>query len=416
MIHTMTISTLIPSDTDTISAVLSALNLPPELIETEFNPAFNPEDTSTHHRTAYPKYPGVKNVKLVRSTHPEGFWSAEHYESSTSYSAPENVEFPGDRRVYLPAVNVFSLSLELNPYKVLHPEEKHTINLFIPVPKAVTSFTEAFVQLIETLFGSLNDYDLEALKRLRCWNMRRIDYSFNLQFPDDNTRAIFQKLTHKTSRHLRTKKVSSREAKLYEQSAAEKNNSYKAICYDKSAEIQKQDYIDADEKRTLLSYAYGVQRFELQITHNGLASFMERHNLHSRCFLNFLNLDIAYQELQYRYKQTIGFEDFYDRQQASAIIRAAYKPGMAIKLINLLQLIAQARGIDAARKQYIGKGGRIKIGNLLVKGTADTFNSHITKIRAAGINPVLLTDRDKLSHLDNPIQQINTAYLALKND
>ena len=413
MIHTFSITQAIAADNNLINDLLAIMKVAPEKA-IHFTTDFDPADTATHSYFYYPKVAGINLVKLTRSTRTDKFYSAEQYKEMTGYDAPPNTVFVKNKGTYLPCVYAFTLYLEINPYKVTHPQENHTIELFTPIRTNVEAFETTFPTVIDRIFQGINSYHLNLLADFRNWNMRRIDYSFNLRFEDAAIREIFHKMVHKTSKHIRTTPVKVKKQKRYEQSAAEKNKSYKVICYDKQKEVEEQDHLTSDDKRTLLASAYGIQRYEVQIGYNGIASVMKRYGLPDRSAYRFLSLDIAYQELIGYYTKTIGIEDFYNRHEATAIIRSHYKDAMSSKLMGILQLIAQARGVDAAKKQFIEGNHSIKISGKVVSGTDKTFNSLIKKIKAAGINPVLITDADKLVRLINPVHQIDDAYNDLK--
>lgn len=413
MIHTFTvIYQLIPTK-ELISSIVSIMNLPSELIDTIFSTEFDPADTASKYRTYRPQYPGVNKIKLSRSTFTEGFWSAEDYKSRIGFEVPDGTEFRRHKKTYLPAGYRFSICLEINPYKLTHADERHTIQLFVPTPSNNTAFETAFSTMINSIFGRIGSSELSDMTYFRKWNMRRIDYSFNLFFEDNHQLEVFKKQTHKTSRYKRTKEVRMKNQKKYQQSAAEKNKSYKSICYDKKNEVDSQEYISDYERNRLIASANGILRYEIQIGYNGISGLMNRHHLVNRSADQFLNLDIAYHELLSKFKDTIGFEDFYNRQEARRIIRANYKDNMAEKLIELLQTIAQARSVATAKKNCEKGGYFIKISHKEV--SAKTFDNHIKKIKSVGINPVLIADCEKITHLVNPVHQIHEAYDNYKN-
>lgn len=415
MMHTFSIIQAIVATNNLINSLLQIMEVEPE-IAVHFSTDFDPSDTSTHSYYYYPKVPGVNCVKLTRSTRKDKFYSAAQYMNITGFDAPADTIFDEYKGAYLPCYYAFSIQLEINPYKVTHPQEKHTIELFTPIKTNVEALEEAFPTMINSIFQGIDCYHLNLLANFRNWNMRRIDYSFNLHFEDDSIRAIFHKMIHKTSKHIRTTPVKVKKQKRYEQSAAERNKSYKVICYDKQKEVEEQDHLTSDDKRTLLASAHGIQRYEVQIGYNGIASVMKRYGLPDRSAYRFLSLDIAYHELIGYYTKTIGVENFYNRHEAVAIIRKNYKEAMATKLIDILQLIAQARGVDKAKKQFTSGGYHpIKISNKTISGSSSTFNSYLKKLKSVGINPVLIADVDKLVRLINPVYQIHDAYNSLRN-
>ena len=413
MIHTFTILYLLPRNRDIISSVLSTMGLPPELVDSDFSPIFDPTDTNTKCKICRPKYPGVNRIKLFRSTAFECFTSPIGYKRMTGLDTPSGIKIDGYKGTPLPISYRFSLCLEVNPYKLVNADERHTTNLFVPTTDNNIAFETAFSSMINALFGKIAN-SFPYFTSFSEWSLRRIDYSFNLFFEDNHILEVFKKLTHKTSRYKRTKEVRIKTEKKYKQSAAEKNKSHKVICYDKKAEINSQNYISSYERNLLKYSANGILRYEVQIGHNGIAGLMKRHDIKSRNAYQFLNLDIAYQEILLKFKDTIGYEDFYDRNEAKRIIRASHNTdNMIEKLINLLQAIAQARGVSIAKKKCKSGSYKIKISHKEI--TPKTFNNQIKRIQAVGVNPVLIPDCDKVKHLINPVHQIHEAYETYKN-
>ena len=205
----------------------------------------------------------------------------------------------------------------------------------------------------------------------------------------------------------------------YDESASEKNKSYKIICYNKSEDIRNQAYISSDEKRTLLSKSYGIQRFEVQIKNDGIEALMNRHHFDKlyrddkRCVLHFLSPHIAYQELINFYTKVIGQEDFHDRYHAKKILKDNYqhcRTNKASKLIDVIEIVAQTRSMDMAKKRFTEGGYFVKISNKIVEGSSVTFRTRIKDIRAAQVNPVTITDSDNATYLRNPVYQIHDAY------
>lgn len=426
MIHTMTIMAPIYPDADAILPILHIMNLPEDLFASEFSPDFNPNDISPKSRRFYKtNSPGINMIKLTRIAVKEDFKNAAAYTRRTGFPVPQDTKFKKNKKTYLPAKYAFFLSIELNPYRLIHPEDNHSINLFIPTSDNVNALENSFTDTIDNLFPSI--YPHRDIKDLRCYNLRRIDFSFNLRFETEDEQALFQKLVHKTSSHVRTeplrlsKKIKERcnYSSKYDESASEKNKSYKIICYNKSEDIRNQAYISSDEKRTLLFQSYGIQRFEVQIKNDGIEALMNRHHFDKlyrndkRRVLHFLSPHIAYQELINFYTKVIGQEDFHDRYHAKKILKDNYqhcRTNKASKLIDVIEIVAQTRSMDMAKKRFTEGGYFVKISNKIVEGSAATFRTRIKDIRAAQVNPVTITDSDNATYLRNPVYQIHDAY------
>ena len=155
-----------------------------------------------------------------------------------------------------------------------------------------------------------------------------------------------------------------------------------------------------------------IIRFEIQFSKQGIKNLVQKYALKSSNVLNFLDKDIAYNELISGYKNTIGIEDFYDRSNIKSILRKSCTDSMSEKLINITKMIAQTRSIAVAKEKYV-TGYALKNSSVTLKGTTQTFNNHIKKLRQLGINPVPLTDGDKVCHVKNPIHQLEEMYKNL---
>ena len=198
MIHTMTIMAPIYPDADAILPILHIMNLPEDLLASEFSPDFNPNDISPKSRRFYKtNSPGINMIKLTRIAVKEAFINAAAYTRRTGFPVPQDTKFKKNEKTYLPAKYAFFLSIELNPYRLIHPEDNHSINLFIPTSDNVNALKKFFTYAMDNLFPST--YLHWYIKDLCYYNLKRIDFSFNLKFKTEDERALFQKLVHKTS-------------------------------------------------------------------------------------------------------------------------------------------------------------------------------------------------------------------------
>ena len=386
MIHTMTIGKDIYPDDNIISYILNKMNKPPQ-----FQSRYFSTDEACEHLyrkcTYYPNslYFGINAIQLIR------------------YGI-ETIDMATDEKNYTVA---FQLRFVVNPYRLIHQNEPPSVNLFIPTANNISILNEQFDRFIKCFLPAL--YDEFTFDKMLA---KRIDYSFNFKIREPDKRSAFYKVIHKTSMYNRTKLCKSDTQKRYEQSAAEKNKSRKIIIYDKAAEIANMNYINTNQKRTLEASAREIIRFEIQFSKQGIKNLVQKYALKSSNVLNFLDKDIAYNELISGYKNTIGIEDFYDRSNIKSILRKSCTDSMSEKLINITKMIAQTRSIAVAKEKYV-TGYALKNSNIKLKGTTQTFNNHIKKLRQLGINPVPLTDGDKVCHVKNPIHQLEEMYKNL---
>ncbi|WP_185753615.1 hypothetical protein [Selenomonas sp. AB3002] len=309
----------------------------------------------------------------------------------------------------------FYLTLDINPRTLSNPASVNTIELYKASDANNAKLVEAFRNTMINALCRLDD-SLMHLCSLPDWNCCRIDYTLNMKFPTNEEKNIFWCLTHKTSAYNRTECKRIKGMKMMEQSAAEGNKSYKTMFYDKLEEC-KDTYqnLREPERSRLLAEADKVIRMEHQAFKGAIGAMVARYKLPNRGIMWFLSETIAKNELLCRYDKMVGTGDFYKREEAKRIIlKNISKPSEQEKLIQLLELIAQKRHIDIAREVFTCKvtkdsdteenvGGRTFP---LAHGTAKTFSERIKKIRALGINPMLITDNSPQNCLANPRQLI----------
>ena len=141
----MTIMGSIYPYADAILPILHIMNLPEDLLASEFSPDFNPNDISPKSRRFYKtNSPGINMIKLTRIAVKEDFKNAAAYTRRTGFPVPQDTKFKKNEKTYLPAKYAFFLSIELNPYRLIHPEDNHSINLFIPTSDNVNALKKFF--------------------------------------------------------------------------------------------------------------------------------------------------------------------------------------------------------------------------------------------------------------------------------
>lgn len=261
---------------------------------------------------------------------------------------------------------IFYIRLEINPRTLSNPLDTITVDLYEATPENNSWLQLMFNSIMKSTFCKY-DKSLEYLCHLESWNCSRIDYTCNLKFNTAEEKDLFWKLTHKTSLYNRTTKKRIKGIKMMDQSAAEGNNSYKTLFYDKQDECEHTyQNISQEILSRLLIEAENVIRFEHQVHKNGISTLMKKYKLLDRSIIHFLSEDISRRELLGRYNQMICKGDFYHREEAKRIIRKNIEGEKnQEKLIQLLELLAQKRHVDKARDYFIYAGLIEKIRKLL---------------------------------------------------
>ena len=298
----------------------------------------------------------------------------------------------------------FYLKLEINPRTLCNPLHTFTIDLYEASTENNRRLKTMFYSIMT---NTLCKYDnsMAYLCDLQSWNCNRIDYTLNMKFPTVEEKRLFWELTHKTSAYNRTQRKRMKDVKMMEQSAAEGNQSYKTLFYDKQDECTHTYKNISDENLLpLLLQADNVIRMEHQVRKDGIASIKNRYHFPDRSIMHFLSEEIASKELLNRYDKMVGTGDFYHREEAKRIIRKKIKSeAMQERLIQLLALLAQKRHLDKAREYFTCPNHPEQQRNFpSAHGTTKTFNDRITKLRELGINPMLITDGCNVRFMKNP--------------
>lgn len=289
--------------------------------------------------------------------------------------------------------------IEIEPLVMIR--RKLTVDLFRATPYTLIILQGCFNNVMGSYFTH------ENLVNLSQWQCRRIDYTFNFHFNTSTDKALFLELTRKTSRHVRKQPKRISQLKLKQQSTAEGNKSVKVLFYDKQKQI-RDTYNDIPDcqKEELMQSADNIIRFEIQCLKGRVLSLKRKHRFDDKSILHYLNEDIARDVLISEYSNSIGLHDFYSFYWAKKIITASgFTNSKKQRLVQLLQLIAQARHVSIAKEQFI-KGTKIKRTEIEVKGSEATFNHYLSDLAALGINSMLIPKERKVTHFTNPINQL----------
>lgn len=282
-----------------------------------------------------------------------------------------------------------------------------TVNLFLAVQTNIQRLKVTFHDIMSQYFTN------ENLTTLSAWHCRRIDYTSNLHFSLPAEKDLFLKMTSKTSLYVRKQRKRIKTLKLDDQSTAEGNKSVKVIVYDKYKQIDdKYNDIPSEQKDDLLQRATGIVRFEVQCLKNRVVSLQRKYRFDDRGILNFLDEHIAYYVLLKEYTNSIGSCDFYSFYWAKKKIKeSTFSTPKKRRLVQFLQLIAQARHVDIAKEQFL-TGTRIKHTDIIVQGSNSTFKNYLKDLISLGINPMLIPKERKITYLANPINKLMNPFSA----
>ena len=302
------------------------------------------------------------------------------------------------RRGEIPNAEYYAV-IRMEPQMIL--EEHRTINLFKATEYNVHALQNTFREVMLRFLG----YDDETLANLSEWNCRRIDYSLNIYFDTEINLNLFLEMTKKTSRYIRKKLKRMNKIPLKEQSTAEGNLSVKVLFYHKRRQVQcVYNSIPAEEMRRLIDNS----KCKSTKTH----TLKRKYGFDNRCILNYLNENIAHEILLTEYLNSVGRGDFYSRYHAEKRIKQSrFCKSKKTRLLHFLMLISRARHISNAEKQFTaGTYIRHNKQSVLVKGSKNTFRNYRKALESLGINPMLIPKERHITHLSNPIFQVERCH------
>lgn len=289
--------------------------------------------------------------------------------------------------------------LELEPLVMLLGAR--TVDLFRADPCNVALLQERFQTIMEAYIPD------RWFSSLDSWNCRRIDYTFNFRFDCIHDKLFFLDMTKKTSLHVRRKPKRIFRLKINDQSTAEGNDSVKLLFYDKARQIaETYNNLPMSQQRELMFDAENIVRFEVQCKKGRVLTLQRRYHFPNKNILHYLNEDIAQEILLDEYTKSVGSGNFFSLYWVKKEInKSNFSAPKKLRLVQLLQLIAQARHVSIAREQFIA-GTCIKRTNIIVKGSDSTFRHYLHDLEELGINPMLIPKDWKVTHFTNPIEQL----------
>lgn len=291
--------------------------------------------------------------------------------------------------------------IEIEPLVMIR--YKLTVDLFRATPYTLILLQGRFRHVMSSYLTH------ENLVNLSQWQCRRIDYTFNFHFNSTADKDLFLQLTKKTSRHVRTRNKRISSLRINEQSTAEGNHSVKVLFYDKQKQIRETyDNIPDSQKEELMQSAENIIRFEVQCLKGRVTTLKRKYQFADKSIIHYLNEDIAREVLISSYLNSVGKSNFYSFYWAKKTILASeFTNSKKQRLVQLLQLIAQARHVSIAKEQFI-KGTKIKRTEIEVKGSEATFNHYLSDLAELDINSMLIPKERKVTHFTNPINQLLT--------
>ncbi len=263
--------------------------------------------------------------------------------------------------------NFMQMSIIMNPVKLVAKTKLEVIK-----QKHIEEVKKIFAEEVHRIHSSL--------PRLENWIVNRIDYAININTPYvEEYIKLFQRADK--PRNLKELYCSkSKTRKQREGSFYLFNDSVSINFYNKEHERLSQNF-NKDGAKDLL-------RLEIQCKKPKTNTIKSKNEFDSRHLEHYLSKEISYQQLEYYYKKTIGFGDYYKLSEAIRIVRESnYSTKTKEKLINVLRLINIHRSVWRAREES--------------RYNSSCFNRYLKQLRLLGVNPVTIPGRWKVNSLKN---------------
>lgn len=279
------------------------------------------------------------------------------------------------------------IEIILNP-KMLLDRQRGVVHSTSTVE--VPQIADAFNWVLPNIFGKFS----WQLPEFSGWACKRIDYCVDIttEHVSEYVR-LFQRCKLPNHHYKGENKLKG--------SAYFRSGSVNVNFYDKWDELSKRLYTEhTTVTEEHVAEAKNILRFEIQCLRGKTNYIKKQEEFEDKSIEHFLDPKLAERLVLGYYDKTIGSEEFYSLYEAEKIIgMAELQERTKEVLINTVKLIAQARGVDKARKQFAK--GIFLDGVGRIKGSKETFNRNLKKLRCLNVNSVTIPRNWKIHHLSN---------------
>ena len=201
-----------------------------------------------------------------------------------------------------------------------------------------------------------------------------------------------------------------KDGSYYLKNRTAKNPSIKFNCYDKYGKAMKDIANGRLDPKADVNQIKNKYRIEVQCLRPKIFGMMKFFKIKNRDPTKFLKPKIAMQIIKYYLLDTIGPGDYFSLNRAQEIINSSGTvfPNMKPKLIATLELIEKAGNMKEAEDTFLSEGMIIPAYDKVnpFKGTKNTYNSYIKKLRELGINPVTIPETWGVDHIKSPLHEV----------
>ena len=280
-------------------------------------------------------------------------------------------------------------------------------------------------------FGKEEAYTIGNIPYLWLAHVKKIDYSVNIWVEDKSKYLRYVKKTFYTGGRVKMRSFKGNN------NVYASNNSRSVLLYDKALKYENVGCTDealVNEAKNIVRYEVRIKPTKDWIIKNCGLNVANIDSNDTLCgLLPLLNEEVAHNVLCQNYEEHIGLGTWVSKYHFNKkVAYSKYGKETKGKLKRFGELVGQSKSVRFALEQFISgktigkaptkysvlKGVDVNNQNA-VKQRKKQFRDYITKIRALGIQPMRLTDKDG-SELTNPFADGNFTlqgyWFCISND
>lgn len=274
---------------------------------------------------------------------------------------------------YEDGLSYSAIEIIMNPMRLLNTDDYLTLAELHHLSKIESKFKEVFEPIKKQFYKKReNKRSIFNFQNLDSYKLKRVDFAINIE-----TEFIeyYMKLIKRSNipngfyQVSKYDKVSKRR-KPFEDSfylKSIKNSSVTINCYNKGKQLKSQGLPSSELAKLTI-------RFEVQCKYSKIYP-LGKNKINKLSF--FLNDKLSDDILEYYFKKTVGFGDYYTLQEAKNLVQSHTRIRLKKKeaLLKTLEIVSKKRGVWKARKGVDDK---------------KAFDAYIKDLHKLGINPVTI--------------------------
>lgn len=334
--------------------------------------------------------------------------------------------------------NTIHLKIVIDLQALIYGE--YTVDLFTPSYGTTLRLCYAYAEAILTVFPSLSKLTLDtniytkhnigatnvslvALPYLILAITTDIEYTLNFLVPEKDKEATLKCIKASYANGTKTVKDFNKHVdgtknyNLYAENTLSSTKLYDKGRYYDDKNLPISEHL-RESAKNVLRYEYSVK--------NNLKDFITKHydiptELISSPFfkspVTLFDYNACHKILLTIYSKEVGTEDWYADYQYTNIINssALSKHKKSVILKDIAPTLSIARSIIPAIEKYVNGYVHPK-SKRKIKGSATTFKGYLNDIRSLNLQPYKVPDRDKRTHIINPMKSIIQNDVKIKRE